>query len=131
VLDRLVYASAEGLQSADGTPDMIPIGTGLEVHVASDAGQQLAEEGVKVRVVSVPSWELFDRQSADYRESVLPSAVRARMAAEAGLKRGWDHYVGSDGAVVGTQSFGASAHAGVLYEKFGIAARNVAAQARS
>jgi transketolase len=139
VLDRSVYASAEGLQrggyvlwqSVDGTPDVILIGTGSEVHVALDSGRQLAEEGVKVRVVSMPSWELFDRQPADYRESVLPSAVRARVAVEAGMKLGWEHYIGLEGAVVGMESFGASAPVGVLYQEFGITAENVAAQARA
>jgi len=80
--------------------------------------------------VSLPSWELFDRQPAEYRESVLPSAVRARVAVEAALKLGWEHYVGLDGAVVGMHGFGASAPAGVLYEKFGITAEAVVARAR-
>lgn len=81
-------------------------------------------------MVSVPSWELFDRQPANYRESVLPSAVRARVAVEAGIKLGWEHYVGLNGAVVGMDGFGASAPGDVLYEKFGITAENVAARAR-
>jgi transketolase len=139
VLDRTKLAPAEGLQrggyvlwdSAQGTPEVIIIGTGSEVHIVLDAGQQLAEEGVKVRVVSMPSWELFDRQPADYRESVLPSAVRARVAVEAGMKLGWEHYVGLEGAVVGMESFGASAPAGVLYEEFGITAENVVGQAKA
>lgn len=139
LLDRSVYASAEGLQrggyvlwqSADDTPDVILIGTGSEVHVGLDAGQELAAGGLKVRVVSMPSWELFDRQPADYRESVLPLAVRARVAVEAGMKLGWEHYVGLDGAVVGMQSFGASAPLGVLYQQFGITAENVAARAKA
>lgn len=137
VLDRTELPSAENLQrggyvlwqSADGTPDVILIGTGSEVHIALEAGKKLADEGVGVRVVSLPSWELFDRQPADYRESVLPPAVRARVAVEAGIKLGWEHYVGLDGVVVGMESFGASAPGDVLYEKFGITAENVAAQA--
>jgi transketolase len=138
VLDRTEYASAEGVQrggyvlwEADGgTPDVILIGTGSETHVALEAGRRLAAEGVKARVVSLLSWELFDRQPADYRESVLPPHVRARVAVEAGTRWGWERYVGLDGAVVGMDGFGASAPAPVLYEKFGITAENVIAQAK-
>jgi transketolase len=138
VLDRTELKSGEGLQrggyvlwrSADGTPDVILIGTGSETHIALEAGKQLAAEGVSVRVVSMPSWELFDRQPADYRQSVLPSAVRARVAVEAGIKLGWEHYIGLDGVVVGMDGFGASAPAEVLYQEFGLTADNVAAQAR-
>jgi transketolase len=139
VLDRTELASAEGLQrggyvlwqSDDGKPDVILIGTGSETHIALEAGKKLAAEDVRVRVVSLPSWELFDRQPADCRESVLPSAVRARVAVEAGIKLGWERYVGLDGAAVGMDGFGASAPAEVLYEKFGITAENVVAQAKA
>jgi transketolase len=139
VLDRDTYPSAENLhngayvlwQSAPGTPDVILIGTGSEVHIALEAGNTLATEGVKVRVVTMPSWELFDQQPAAYRVSVLPSEVRARVAVEAGVTLGWERYVGLDGAVVGLESFGASAPGPVLYEKFGITAENVAQQARA
>ncbi len=138
VLDREQYASAEGLhrggyvlwQSTDEVPDLILIGTGSEVHIVLETGEKLADEGIKVRVVSLPSWELFDRQPDDYRESVLPSTVRARVAVEAGIKQGWEHYVGLEGAVVGLNSFGASAPGGVLYEKFGITVDSVTAEAR-
>jgi len=85
----------------------------------------LAAEGVNVHVISMPSWDLFDRQSAEYRESVLPMAVRARVAVEAAIRLGWERYVGLDGAVVGMDGFGASAPASVLYEKFGIASEAV------
>jgi transketolase len=91
---------------------------------------QLADEGVKVRVVSLPSWELFDRQPEDYRASVLPPEVIIRVAVEAGRSLGWEHYVGLYGAVIGMDRFGASAPAELLYKKFGITADNVAAQAR-
>jgi transketolase len=139
VLDRTLHASGEGVQrggyvlweSDGGTPDVILIGTGSETHIALQAGKQLAAEGIKVRVVSLPSWELFDRQPVDYRESVLPPAVRARVAVEAGIELGWEHYVGLDGAVVGMRGFGASAPDRVLYEKFGITAENVVAQAKA
>jgi transketolase len=139
VLDRSQYPPAQGVQrggyvlweSDGGAPDVILIGTGSETHVALEAGKQLAAEGIKARVVSLPSWELFDRQAADYRESVLPPDVRARVAVEAGTKLGWEHYVGLDGTVVGMDRFGASAPAPILYEKFGITAENVVAQAKT
>jgi transketolase len=139
ILDRSEYPSAENLhrgayvlwQSVDGTPEVILIGTGSEVHIALEAGKKLAGEDVKVRVVNMPSWELFDQQPAEYRESVLPSAVRARVAVEAGIKLGWERYVGLDGASVGMESFGASAPGPVLYEKFGITADNVVTQAKA
>jgi transketolase len=138
VLNRKEFAPAQGLrsggyvlwESASGKPDVILIGTGSEVLIALDAGKTLAAEGFRVRVVSLPSWGIFDRQSPDYRESVLPSSVRARVAVEAGSKLGWEHYVGLDGAVIGMDGFGASAPAGVLYEKFGITARHVADAAK-
>ncbi len=100
------------------------------MHIALEAGQRLAGEGVNVRVVSLPCWELFDRQPADYRDSVLSAAVRARVAVEAGMRLGWEHYVGVDGAVVGMEGFGASAPGGVLYERFGITVDAVLAEAR-
>ena len=117
-------------QSSESQPEVILIGSGSETQFALAAGKQLAAEGVSVRVVSMPSWELFDRQPAEYRESVLPAAVRARVAVEAALKLGWERYVGLDGAVVGMAGFGASAPANVLYQKFGITAEAVAGAAR-
>jgi len=117
-------------QSGASQPQVILIGSGSETQFALAAGKQLATGGVSVRVVSMPSWELFDRQPAEYRESVLPTEVRARVAVEAALKLGWERYVGLDGAVVGMDGFGASAPANVLYEKFGITAEAVAAAAR-
>lgn len=137
-LDRNTFPSARELHrgayvlwdSGEGDPDVILIGTGSEVFIALDAGRRLAAEDLNVRVVSMPSWELFDRQAADYRESVLPGAVRRRVAVEAGMKLGWERYVGLDGAVVGMDRFGASAPAEVLYEKFGITADAVVAEVR-
>lgn len=119
------------LWKSDADPQVILLGTGSEVHIALEAGKKLAAAGVPTSVVSLPSWELFDRQPADYRESVLPNAVRARVAVEAASKLGWEHYVGLDGAVVGMDGFGASAPAEVLYEKFGVTVENVVAQARA
>ncbi len=109
---------------------MILIGTGSETHIALEAGKKLAAEGINVRVVSLPSWELFDGQPADYRETVLPPGVKARVAVEAGIKLGWEHYVGLGGNVVGMDTFGASAPYRVLYEKFGIAADHVVQAAK-
>jgi len=137
-LDRNLYPSAEALhqgayvlwQSRLGLPDLILIGTGSEVSVALDAGRKLATEGFGVRVVSMPSWELFDDQPQDYRESVLPGAVQARVAIEAGIKLGWEHYVGLKGVVVGMEHFGASAPGEILYEKFGITVDAVVAAAQ-
>jgi transketolase len=139
ILDQNTYPAAENLhrgayvlwESSASVPDVILIGSGSETHIALAAGKKLADEGVKVRVVSMPSWELFDCQPAEYRERVLPAAVRARVAVEAGIKLGWEHYVGLDGAIVGLDSFGASAPAGVLYEKFGLTAENVVVQAKA
>jgi transketolase len=112
-------------EAGPDTPEAILIGTGSEVMIALEAGRKLAAAGIKARVVSMPSWELFDRQPADYRNWILPPAVKVRVAVEAGVKLGWEHYVGLDGAVVGMDGFGASAPANVLYEKFGITAEHV------
>ncbi len=138
VLDRTAVSPAAGLrkggyvlwESGTGTPETILIGTGSEVEVALDAGRRLAAEGIGVRVVSLPSWELFDREPQEYRERVLPPAVRARVAVEAGVRLGWEHYVGLEGEIVGIDRFGASAPYKVIYEKFGITAEAVAAAAR-
>jgi transketolase len=138
LIDRTETASAEGLhrgayilwESGEGLPDVILIGTGSELHLALLAGKELAAEGIHIRVVSMPSWELFDRQKAEYRDSVLPEAVRARVAVEAGIKLGWEHFVGLDGAVVGMETFGASAPGSVLYRKFGITVEQILNQAK-
>jgi transketolase len=138
LLDRGICAPAEGLhrgayvlwQSAKNLPDVILIGTGSEVSVALEAGRKLAGEGVNVRVVSMPSWELFDGQPADYRESVLPGSVEARVAVEAGIRLGWEHYVGLRGGVVGMDGFGASAPAEVVFREFGITVDAVVEAAR-
>jgi transketolase len=138
VFDRTECERAEGLQhggyilwqSTSGTPEVIVIGTGSETHIALEAGKTLASEGISARVVSLPSWEIFDRQPQEYRESVLPTDVKARVAVEAGIKLGWEHYVGLEGAVIGMESFGASAPYKVLFEKFGITAEHVVKAAK-
>ncbi len=138
VADRASLAPAAGLrqggyilwESAAGEPETILIGTGSEVEIALAAGKILASEGVRVRVVSLPSWELFDSAPQEYRDRVLPPAVRARVSVEAGVRLGWEHYAGLEGERVGIDRFGASAPYKVLYEKFGITAAVVAAAAR-
>jgi transketolase len=98
--------------------------------VALEAGEELAREGIRVRVVSMPSWDIFDGQPPAYRESVLPAQVTARVAVEAGISLGWEHYVGLQGRIVAMQGYGASAPADILYQEFGITAGHVAAEAR-
>ena len=120
-----VLADAQG-----GTPDVILIATGSEVGLATQAKATLEAHGIKVRVVSMPSTDVFDRQPADYRESVLPNAVRKRVAIEAGVTGFWRQYVGLDGAVIGIDTFGASAPAEVLYPYFGITAEKVVEAAK-
>jgi len=113
------------LRDCDGTPDIILIATGSEVPLAANAAEELTADGRKVRVVSMPCTEVFDAQSADYRESVLPAAVTARVAIEAGVTEGWWRYVGTSGRVIGMSSFGASAPADELFRHFGFSQENV------
>jgi len=115
--------------SEEGTPQVILIATGSEVTVAVAAQKLLAERGVAARVVSMPSWDLFERQPQSYRDSVLPPAVTARVAIEAAVPLGWHKYVGPAGEIVGMTRFGSSAPGPVLFEKFGFTAENVAARA--
>ncbi len=112
------------------SPDVILLATGSEVHLALQARDELVREGVKVRVVSMPCWELFDRQSNEYKDAVLPPAVRARVAVEQASTFGWHRYVGDKGTVVGMHTFGASAPLKALQTKFGFTADNVAQAAR-
>jgi transketolase len=133
VLDNSQFSHSEGFarggyivwESSEGMPDIILIGTGSELHIVLEAGKVLAGDKLTVRVVSLPSWEIFDRQPENYRESVFPPSVKKRVAVEAGIKIGWEHYVGTEGAIVGMNGFGASAPAPVLFEKFGITVDNV------
>jgi transketolase len=127
-----VAAIARGgyvLRHCDGAPDAILIATGSEVHLAMAAAERLAEKGRQVRVVSMPSTEVFEAQDAEYRESVLPSDVLARVAVEALHADFWYKYVGLDGRVVGMTSFGESAPAGDLFREFGFTVDNVVAVA--
>jgi transketolase len=118
------------LSDSEGTPDIILIGTGSEVSLCVEAAEKLKAEGKKVRVVSLPSWEMFDEQPEDYRESVLPKAVTKRLAVEAASSFGWCRYFGSEGAMVSIERFGASAPGGVAMEKFGYTVDNVVAKAK-
>ena len=116
--------------SAKKTPDVILIATGSEVSLAVNAKAELIKEGIDARVVSMPCVEDFEKQSEKYKESVLPSSVRARVAIEAGAKNGWYKYVGLDGKVIGMDTFGASAPAKLLFEKFGFTVDNVVKTAK-
>jgi transketolase len=133
LLPRTPETSAAGLRRgayilADASrrkPDLILIASGSEVHLAMGARQKLAEEGVETRVVSMPSWELFDAQPKEYRDSVLLPAVRARLAVEAGVAQGWHRYVGEQGEVIGLDDFGASAPGSVVMREYGFTVENV------
>ncbi|HYX13747.1 MAG TPA: transketolase [Nostoc sp.] len=115
---------------SEGTPDIILIGTGSELSLAVGAAEKLKAEGKKVRVVSLPSWELFEAQDAAYKESILPKAVTKRLSVEAGASFGWHKYVGTEGDCVSIDRFGASAPGGVCLEKFGFSVDNVLAKAK-
>ncbi|NEO89434.1 MAG: transketolase [Moorea sp. SIO3G5] len=119
------------LSDSDGTPDIILIGTGSEVSLCVQGAEQLREEGKKVRVVSMPSWELFEAQDEAYRESVLPKAVTKRLAVEAGVSFGWCRYLGTEGDMICIDRFGVSAPGGVAMAKFGYTVENVVAKAKA
>ena len=117
------------LADCDGKPDIILIGTGSEVHIILEAKERLLEEGVAARVVSMPSWELFEKTSQDYKDRVLLPDVQTRLAVEAGSPMGWCRYVGTSGAVIGINSFGASAPGGIVMEKYGFTSDHVVEKA--
>jgi transketolase len=138
-LDRTKYASASGLakgayvlaDAAGGKPRVILIGTGSEVSLCVAAYEQLTAQGVAARVVSMPSWELFEMQDEDYRRSVLPPDVTARVACEAAVRQGWDHYIGSTGRFVGMHTYGASGPGPACFKHFNITAEHVVAEAKA
>ncbi|MEZ4701743.1 MAG: transketolase [Rhodothermales bacterium] len=137
-LDRTKYAPASGarkgayvLSDCEGTPELIIMATGSEVHVALGAAERLTSEGRRVRVVSMPCWELFEEQTQAYRDSVLPPNVRKRLSVEAGVTMGWERYVGMDGKTFGIDRFGESAPGNDLFKYFGFTADNIAAEGRS
>jgi transketolase len=137
--DRARYAAAAGLargayvmaDARDGEPAVILIGTGSEVALCVGAYEALKQEGIAARVVSMPSWELFEEQDLAYRDSVLPHAVRARVSVEAGSVIGWDRYVSTAGARIGMRTFGASAPIDDLMKKFGFTTANVIGAAKA
>lgn len=146
ILDRSMSAANSGntLASAIGVqrggyilwesttkPEIIIVGTGSELHIALEGARLLAEQGVAARVVSMPSWELFDSQSKEYREEVFPSTVRARMSIEAGTTFGWERYLGLDGVAIGVDRFGASAPIDVIYQQLGLTSGRVVKEALS
>jgi len=135
-LDRTVFASPEGtlrgayvLNPAVSQPDVILMATGSEVALIVEAEKQLAAKGIHVRLVSMPCWELLEEQDADYRESVLPSAVTARVAVEAGISQGWHKWIGDKGAMITLDHYGASAPAPKLMEEFGFTVEHVVEEA--
>jgi transketolase len=140
-LDRSRCAPADGLHrgayilldAPDGHPEVLLLATGSEVSLCVEAHQRLEAEGIKTRVVSMPSWELFERycrEHPEYREHVLPSSVAARVSVEQGSTLGWARYVGDAGVAIGMETFGASAPLGQLQKKFGFTLDNVVAKAR-
>jgi len=135
-IDRTTYASAENfwrgaytLAESSAKPQIILIGTGSEVQFAIGAYERLSEKGFAVRVVSMPSWELFERQTKEYRESVLTPSIKKRIAIEAGVPLGWNKYVGDEGVIIGITKFGASAPYEVLYKEYGFTVENVVKKA--
>ena len=137
LIDRTRYASAEHLAKGAyvlaesvPTPQIILIGTGSEVQLVLGAYEQLTKEGIAARVVSMPSWELFERQSKEYRDLVLPPVVKKRIAVEAGSPMGWQTYIGDGGAILGITTYGASAPVEVLMREYGFTVENVLRRAR-
>ena len=136
VLDQSKFGSAEHVSrgayilTGEENPQVLLLGTGSEVQLALKAHDILAADGIRSRVVSMPSWELFENQPPAYRESVLPPAVKARVAVEAGVKQGWERYIGSSGEFIGMSTFGMSAPVDAVFKGFGITAEAVANAAR-
>jgi transketolase len=136
ILDRTRYAQARDLKNGAyilsdsvGRPDLLLIASGSEVHLALSAQKRLAEENIKSRVVSMPSWELFEKMPDSYKNKVFPPDVSRRIAIEAGHPVGWEKYVGSEGTVIGIQGFGTSAPGAAVMEKFGLTAENLCQKA--
>jgi transketolase len=138
-LDRQRYAAADGLRRGayvlsdanDGKPSLILIASGSEVGLIVAAAERLRDDGVAVRCVSMPSWELFDALSQAERDEVFPPEVSARLAVELGVSQGWERYVGQHGDMLGVERFGASAPAGVLLREFGFTVDGVCARAKA
>ncbi|MEI7849709.1 MAG: transketolase, partial [Chloroflexota bacterium] len=137
-LDRNIYSDASMLEKGayiladmgDESPELILMASGSEVALIMEAGALLAAEGVNVRLVSVPSWELFKKQDAEYREAVLPKSVKSRISVEAGIGMGWEKFVGDEGVIISLDHYGASAPAGILFKEFGFTVENIFDTAR-
>ncbi len=138
ILDRTIYAPADGLlrgayvlaDMGDADPELILMATGSEVSLIIDAGARLASEGVKVRLVSFPCWELFEDQDEDYRQRVLPPHIKNRLSVEAAVSQGWERWVGDQGGSISVEQFGASAPYKVIFEHYGLTVENIIAKAR-
>jgi transketolase len=132
-----MYASASGLRrggyvladAEGGEPDLLLMATGSEVSLALGAREELTKKKIRTRVVSMPSWELFEEQPREYRDSVVPPHVKARLAIEAGSPMGWRRYTGDGGDILGMDGFGASAPGGALLREFGFTVENVTGRA--
>jgi transketolase len=135
-LDRTKYAPASGVAkgayvlASDPNPELILIGTGSEVQMCVEAYEKLKAEGIRARVVSMPSWELFEHQSDEYRETVLPAAMQNRISVEQASTFGWNRYVGLQGRMIGMKTFGASAPLKELQKRFGFTSDAIIAAAR-
>jgi transketolase len=138
-IDRTKYGAASGLHKGayivadapDGKPQVLLMGSGSEVSLCISAHDELAKQGIKSRVISMPSWELFEHQSQEYRDSVMPPSITARVAVEQASTFGWAHYTGLTGAIQAMRTFGASAPLKVLQKEFGFTTESVVAAAKS
>jgi transketolase len=136
-IDRNLFAPADGLEHGayvladlgEGDPELILMASGSEVSLIIEAGMRLAAEAITVRLVSFPSWELFEGQTQTYRDSVLPTLTKARLAVEAGVSMGWERWVGERGAILGIDRFGASAPAEIVFRELGFSIGNVVKRA--
>jgi len=137
-LDRSIYGPADGLckgayvlaDMGDSKPDLILMASGSEVYLIIEAGIRLASEGVNVRMVSFPSWELFETQEETYRDKVFPPEIKARLSIEAGVSQGWERWVGDAGEIISIEKFGASAPYKIIFEKYGLTVDNIINRSR-
>jgi transketolase len=138
ILDRSVFPSASELRRGayvlaqeKGTLDSILIATGSEVHIALEAWRALSNEGLGVRLVNMPSWEFFEVQDQDYKETVLPPRIKVRLCVEAASPIGWERYVGMEGDVIGISRFGSSAPGKIAMEKYGFTVENIVSRMKA
>jgi transketolase len=138
-INRKKYASADNVMKGayilkdlgGGKPDIILVASGTEVSLIISAGDILHEEGIKVRLVSFPSWELFEMQDGEYQESVFPTGITRRLSVEAGISQGWHKWVGHEGDIISVEKYGVSAPQGTVYEKFGLTVDNILARTKA